>query len=65
MQANIDLDGLDAAHALEFRFLQDAQELDLHLHRDLANLVEKQAAAVGQLEAARLGPTAPVKAPFS
>ena len=37
------------------RLLQRAQELDLHLDRDLADLVEEQRAAVGELEAARLG----------
>ncbi len=54
-QADVDLDGLDAAHALELRLLQDAQQLHLHLDRDLADLVEEQRAAVRQLEAPRLG----------
>ena len=43
-----------AAHALELALLQDAQELDLGGRRQLAHLVEKQRAAVRQLETAFL-----------
>ena len=39
------------ADALELALLQDAQELDLHVHRDVAALVEEERAAVGELEA--------------
>src|SRR4029078_3005184 len=53
-QADVDLDGLEAADALELALLDRAQELDLHLDRDLADLVEEQRAAVGELEPAGL-----------
>ena len=39
------------ADALELPFLQHAQELGLHVGREVADLVEKERAAVGQLEA--------------
>ncbi len=42
-----------AAKALELALLQDAQQLGLHFHRDVADLVEEQRAAVRQLEPAR------------
>src|SRR5262249_20332606 len=40
------------ADALELLFLQDAQQLDLYLQGHLADLVEKDRPAVGQLETA-------------
>ena len=49
--ADVDLDRLAAADALELALLQHAQQLDLHLQRQVADLVEEQRAAVGQLEA--------------
>jgi hypothetical protein len=55
MRRTSTLRGLDAAHALELALLQHAQQLHLHLERDLADLVEEQRAAVGQLEAPGLG----------
>ena len=54
-QAHVDADGLDAADPLELALLEHAQQLDLHLVGDLANLVEEERAARGQLEAAGLG----------
>src|SRR5690606_35621472 len=51
-QAHVDAEGLDAADALELRLLDRAQQLDLDLLRDLADLVEEEGAAVGELEAA-------------
>ena len=39
--------------ALELALLQDPQQLGLGVHRELANLVEEERAAVGHLEAAR------------
>ena len=51
--ADVDLDRLGAADALELALLQHAQQLDLHLQRQVADLVEEQGAAVGELEAAR------------
>ena len=53
-EAHVDADRLDAADALELALLQHAQELHLHLDRDLADLVEEERAAVGELEAPRL-----------
>ena len=54
-----------AAQALELALLQHAQQLRLQLQRDLADLVEKHRAVVGQLEAAdalrdRAGERAPL-----
>lgn len=43
--------GLVAAHALEGAFLQYAQQLDLHRQRHVADFVEEQCAAIGQLKA--------------
>ena len=40
------------ADALELALLQDAQQRDLRLHRQLADLVEEDGPAVGELEAA-------------
>ena len=48
----VDLEGAVAADGLEGAFLQDAQELGLHVDRHLADLVEEEGAAVGHLEAA-------------
>src|SRR5690606_32920010 len=50
-----DIDGPVAtagAQALDLALLEHAQELDLHVARDLADLVEEQGAAVSGLEAA-------------
>ena len=43
--------GCDAAEPLELPLLQDAQELHLRRGREVADLVEEERAAVGQLEA--------------
>ena len=40
-----------AADALERPLLEDAEELDLGARRDVADLVEEERAALGQLEA--------------
>ena len=50
--ADIDLDRLLAADALELALLEDAEQLGLRVGRQLADLVEEDGAAVGQLEAA-------------
>src|SRR4029079_12299142 len=52
-QPDIDLDGLRPPDALELALLQRAQELDLDLDRQVADLVEEQRAAVGELEPPR------------
>ena len=44
-----------AADALETALLQHAQQLDLHLQRHVADLVQEQRAAFGKLEAADAG----------
>ena len=52
-QADVDATGLAArAEALDLALLQHAQELDLHVAGDLADLVEEQRAAVRGLEPA-------------
>ena len=56
---------LGAAEALDLALLERAQQLHLGRHVDVADLVEEERAALGQLEAALLGACAPVKAPFS
>jgi hypothetical protein len=53
-QAHVDVERFDAADTFEARFLQHAQELHLHVDGQLADLIEKQRAAVRELEAARL-----------
>jgi hypothetical protein len=50
--ADVDADRLAAADALELALLEDAEELHLRVGRDVADLVEEDRAAVGQLEAA-------------
>ena len=58
MQAHVGLDGLGAADPLELALLQDAQQLHLGRQVDVADLVEEQRAALGELEPpllARLG----------
>ena len=50
--ADVDLERLVAADALERPLLQEAKELHLRRRRDLADLVEEERAAVGLLEAA-------------
>ena len=55
-----------AAQPLELALLQHAQQLHLRAQVQLADLVEEERAAVGQLEAALLrSDCAPVNAPFS
>src|SRR5690606_3601334 len=53
-QPYVDLDGLDAADPLELLLLDRAEQLHLHVDRDLADLVEEERAVVRELEAARL-----------
>src|SRR5579883_1573643 len=50
--AHIDALGAITAKALELLFLQDAQQLRLEFERKVADLVEKQGAAVREFEAA-------------
>ena len=49
--ANVHADGPAATDALEFALLQHAQQHDLGLGGEFADLVEEDRAAVGQLEA--------------
>jgi hypothetical protein len=47
---HVDLGGLGAADPAHLALLEHAQELGLEIERQLAELVEEQRAAVGQLE---------------
>jgi hypothetical protein len=49
--ANVRADGAAASDALEFAFLQHAEQHDLRLGGEFADLVEEERAAVSQLEA--------------
>ena len=48
-------DRLAAADALDHALLEEAQQLDLERQRDVADLVEEQSAALGQLDLAGVG----------
>src|SRR5437899_8270802 len=50
--ADVDLDGLRAADALELAFLHHAEELNLHALGNFADLIQENRPSVGQLEAA-------------
>src|SRR6266540_6277949 len=50
--ADVDVDGFDAADALDPALLERAQDLHLHAERHVADLVEEERASLGQLEAA-------------
>ena len=63
--AHIDIDRAVAAHALDLPLLERSQNLGLHRERHIADLVEKERAAVRGLEPAAPGPDGPGKsAPF-
>src|SRR5215470_9343644 len=53
-EADVGLERRRSAHALVLTLLKDAQELRLRRGRQLSDLVEKQRAACGELEAAAL-----------
>ena len=64
--AHVDRNLLPAADALDHAVLQEAQQLGLQRQRHVADLVEEQRAAVGDLDLADASAsTAPVNAPFS
>src|SRR5205809_2315644 len=52
--AGVDLDGSRTAYALDFSLLQHPQQLDLQVHRQVADLVEEDGAAVGELKSSDL-----------
>ena len=52
--SDVHFDGAGAAEALELTLLEHAQQLDLGRRAELADLVQEEGAAVGQLEAALL-----------
>ena len=52
-QAHVHFDRLDTAHAFELTLLQNPQQLDMDVEGKVAHFVEKQGAAVSQLEATR------------
>ena len=62
---HVDLDRLHPAQPEERPGLQHPEQLDLHARRDLADLVEKDRAGVGQLEAAEPALRRPGKGPVS
>ena len=49
-EPDIDCDRAGSPDPLEFPFLQDAQQFDLHRRRTLADLIEEQRTAIGDLE---------------
>src|SRR3569623_1605599 len=53
--AHVGMDRLVTAHPLEHPFLQHPQQFDLHVQAPVADFIEKQAAAFGELEAALTG----------
>jgi hypothetical protein len=57
--------GPGAPHALEAALLQDAEQLDLQAHGQIADLVQEQAAPSASSKRPFLVAAAPVKAPFS
>ena len=61
----VDFPGNRAAQPLEFLFLQEAEQFCLERQREFADFIEKNGAAIGLFNPARLDLTAPVKAPFS
>ena len=54
-EADVGLEGLVAADALEDAGIEGAQDFDLGVGVDLADLIEEERAAVGLLETARRG----------
>ena len=52
--ADVDFDGLRAAHAFEAAFFEDPQKLGLAGEREFADFVEKQRAALGHFDFAGL-----------
>ena len=52
--AHVDLDRALGADRIDLALLQRAQQLDLHVERQLADLVQEQGAAVGLLELAQV-----------
>ncbi len=50
--SHVDVHDRPCAHPLDLTFLQDAQELRLHLRRHVAHLVEKQSPPICSLELA-------------
>ena len=62
--ADIDFDRIRAADALEFAFLEHAEELDLNVERNFADLIQENRPAVGQLKAAYAAADRPRKRPL-
>jgi hypothetical protein len=66
MIRNVHLDRLSAPQAFDHAFLEHAQQLDLDLGLQLADLVEKQGRLVGGFEASNLARQGPgVSAAFA
>src|SRR5947209_2131882 len=62
--AHINGHRLDAAGGTDFLFLQCPQQLCLEVYGHLANLIEKDRAAIGDKEQAVLGTNSAAEAPF-
>jgi len=62
---HVHLEGLGTSQPLELPLLQHPQELPLEFHGHLADLIQKDRPAVGNLETSDLPRMGPVKAPFS
>ena len=52
--ARVDANRLGIAEPLDLLLLEHAQQLDLDVHRQIADLVEEDRRVVGQLEASHL-----------
>ena len=63
--AHVDRNRLGAPDALELSFLQDPEESDLGLCRQLAHLVEEERSTIGQLETAKPSLDRAGERPFS
>src|SRR5262249_44094392 len=59
--ANVDADGLVAADAVDLPVFDDAQQFGLQRERHVADFVQEQGAAVGELKLAFAEPVAPSK----
>src|SRR5208283_6232695 len=53
-QTNIDMNGLGTSQPLELLLLQGTQQFRLQIHRNVADLVQKQSAVIRQLKPASL-----------
>src|SRR5579885_103613 len=62
---HIDPHAISRAHRPDFALLKRAQQLGLHIHREIANFVEENSSAVTGFQQAGVSVLRPVKAPFT